>query len=72
MEKEIILKIDGMMCAHCKNHVEEALSEIEGVIKAEADVENAIAKVIISKEISFEECKEKIEDAGYELVELLA
>jgi Cu+-exporting ATPase len=72
MEKEIILKIDGMMCAHCKNHVEEALIEIEGVIKAEADVDNAIAKVIIDKEINFEEYKEKIDDAGYELIELLA
>ena len=36
MEK--VLHVEGMMCAHCKAHVEKALLGVNGVTAAEADV----------------------------------
>ncbi len=45
MEKEF--KIEGMMCMHCRAHVEEALNSIEGV-KAEVSLHPGKAKVQFS------------------------
>lgn len=44
------LKIEGMMCEHCKKHVEEALNAMEGV-KAAVNLETKSAEVTMDKEI---------------------
>lgn len=66
MQKE--LKIEGMMCAHCQKHVNEALSKINGVTSVEVNLETGIAKVTAAREISQEEFAQVITEAGYELV----
>ena len=58
--------IDGMMCAHCKGRVNDALNEITGV-SAEVDLENKCAYVEITGDISDDKLKEVIEDAGYKV-----
>lgn len=65
---ETTLKIKGMMCEHCKAHVTNALSEINGVSSVEVNLEVGEAKVQMTKEISKDIFKNVIEDAGYELV----
>ena len=45
------LKIEGMMCEHCKKHVEEALNAMEGV-KAAVNLETKSAEVTMDKELS--------------------
>ena len=42
---ETILKIDGMMCNHCKANVERGLSQVEGVTSVEVDLAAGTAHV---------------------------
>jgi copper ion binding protein len=66
MKKKLL--INGMSCSHCVRHVEEALTELDGVISAKASLEGKNAVVELDKEISYDIFKEAIEEAGYELV----
>ena len=66
MEKT--LKIEGMMCQHCQNHVHEALSAMDGVTAVTVDLEGKKADVTLSKDIPMEDFAKVIADAGYELV----
>ncbi len=66
MQKE--LKIDGMMCAHCQKHVQEALSKMAGVTAVEVNLEAGTATVTTEREIPQTEFAQVITEAGYELV----
>ena len=65
------IKINGMACNHCKMTVEKVLSEIEGVEKAEVNLENKEAVVTLTKEIEKEVFKSVIEEAGFEFIEII-
>ncbi|MBQ7496693.1 MAG: heavy metal translocating P-type ATPase [Selenomonas sp.] len=67
MEKE--LKIEGMMCAHCQKHVNDALAGMAGVTAVEVNLEAGTAKVTAEREIAREEFAQVITEAGYELVD---
>lgn len=62
------LKIEGMMCKHCQKHVNDALSKMDGVTSVDVNLEAKTATVEAGREISREEFKVVIEEAGYELV----
>lgn len=62
------LKIEGMMCKHCQKHVNDALSKMAGVTAVTVDLEKKTATVEASREISRDEFKAVITEAGYELV----
>lgn len=66
MEKT--LKVEGMMCSHCENHVQEALKKIDGVESALANHEKAEVIVKLSKNISDSEFEKAISDAGYKFI----
>ncbi len=66
MTKE--LKIEGMMCQHCVKHVNDALSKMDGVTDVVVSLEEKKADVTMEREISTDEFKKVITDAGYELV----
>lgn len=63
---EAELKVEGMMCAHCKAHVEKALNSLSGA-EAQVDLDAGTATVQSDAEISDDVFKSAIEDAGYEL-----
>lgn len=63
---ETELKIEGMMCEHCKAHVTKALNGLEGA-EAEVNLDAGTAVVRSQQEISDDTFKAAIEDAGYEL-----
>ncbi len=65
----ITMKIEGMMCAHCKAAVEKALNAVDGV-KAAVDLEAKTASVDAPADIDKEVLKKAVEDAGYEVVEI--
>jgi len=65
---EIVIKVNGMMCAHCVGRVEKAAMSVKGVISAKADLENKRV-VIKSDGADIEKIKANIIDAGYEVVE---
>ena len=66
MEKT--LKIKGMMCAHCQQHVHDALSKMVGVTNVTVDLAGGSASVEATREIPQQEFAQVIADAGYELV----
>lgn len=63
-----VLKVEGMMCGHCKAHVEKALSGMEGVLAVSVSLEDKTATVTTDREIAVSEYETVIKDAGYELV----
>ena len=64
MKKE--LKVEGMMCNHCRMHVEKALNALDGV-KAEVTLEPPVAVVEFTgdKEYTLAELQKQVsEEAG--------
>ena len=63
MKKE--LKVSGMMCNHCRMHVEKALNKLEGV-NATVTLDPPVATVTFSgKEYTLEELQRQVtEEAG--------
>ena len=60
------LKIDGMGCEHCIKSVREALEGINGV--KVLDVKIGSAEVEAENDSVLNEIKEKLDEAGYDLV----
>ncbi len=65
-KKAMEIKIEGMMCAHCKAHVEKALEKVAGVESFEVNLETKSAKILGTA--TFEEIKSAIEEAGYKVI----
>lgn len=64
---KVELKIEGMMCEHCKKHVEDALNGMDGV-QALVDLEGKKAVVTMEREIPMDEFRKVIEEEGYQMV----
>ena len=61
--------IEGMMCAHCKAHVEKALNALDGVT-ATVDLEAKTARITLSAPVSDDTLKNAVTEAGYEVVSI--
>lgn len=61
--------VEGMTCEHCKNRVENALNELDGV-SVKVNLKKKTAFVSMEKMVSDEEIKKAIELAGYEVSEI--
>ncbi|EJU08085.1 MULTISPECIES: heavy-metal-associated domain-containing protein [Fusobacterium] len=60
------LKIDGMGCEHCIKSVREALEGVNGV--KVLDVKIGSAEIEAENDSVLNEIREKLDDAGYDLV----
>lgn len=65
-ETAMELKIEGMMCQHCRAAVEKALQAVDGVETVSVSLENKSATVTGSAD--FEALKKAVTDAGYEVI----
>lgn len=63
---ETKIQVQGMMCAHCKKHVEDAAMSMAHVLKAEASLENKELVVYSDQPIDKETLIQKIKEAGYD------
>lgn len=63
---EKTIKIEGMTCDHCRIKVKNALNRIDG-LAVEVNLKKGTARLHYSKEISDDEIKHAIEDAGYSI-----
>lgn len=63
-DEETVYAVFGMNCSHCKNCVEKAAMELEGVVSAEADVSKK--SLSITGNVDEAALKKAIEDAGFE------
>ena len=60
------IKIEGMMCQHCRGAVDKALNAMEGVT-AQVSLEDKAAYVEISGDVSDDMLKQAVTEAGYEV-----
>ncbi len=68
-KKQLTLRVDGMTCASCVFHVENALKEVPGVSLAQVNLATETATVAYNpEEASAQELMEAVDDAGYSAV----
>ncbi len=60
-----VLKVDGMMCAHCQMHVQKALAAVDGVAEAVVDLEKKQAEVSLAKDVPDQVLMDAVTEAGY-------
>ena len=63
---EMVIKVDGMMCPHCKARVEAVCKGIPGTTDAVVDLQ--MKQVTVSGNAELEALKKAITEAGYEVV----
>lgn len=66
--KEIVLKVNGMMCGGCENRVKNTVGSIEGVKNVTANHITGEVSVTAMDDVSKEIIKESLDDIGYEVI----
>ena len=61
-----VIKVEGMMCPHCKARVEQVCKAIPGTVDAVVDLQ--AKNVTVTGDAAVEALKKAITDAGYEVV----
>lgn len=61
-----VIYVDGMMCNHCKAHVEEACKKVPGVSDAVVSLQDKNVTVTCEEKVTDEALKHSIKEAGYE------
>jgi len=66
-QENVIIKISGMSCNHCVQHIENALQQSRGINRARVDLSAEKAYIEYdSSEINEETLLQVIKDSGYE------
>ena len=60
-----------MMCNHCVMHVQKALAAVPGVAEVTVSLDEKAATVKLNQNVTDEVFKTVIEDAGYQLTEII-
>lgn len=71
--KQVVdIDIEGMSCQFCAYSVQESLSKLPGVEKAEVNIDNQKAHIVMSagKQANVEQLKKKISDSGFTPVKI--
>lgn len=71
MAKELTektIKVEGMMCCNCENHVKKALEAVKGVEEAAASHETGEVKLKLSKDVPAEKLEKAVTEAGYKVI----
>ena len=61
-----VIYVDGMMCNHCKAHVEEVCKKVPGVSDAVVSLQDKNVTVTCEEKVTDEALKQSIKEAGYE------
>lgn len=61
-----VIYVDGMMCNHCKAHVEEACKKVPGVSDVVVSLQDKNVTVTCEEKVTDEALKQSIKEAGYE------
>ena len=67
IKMETVIKVNGMMCPHCKAMVEKVCKAVPGTADAVVDLQ--AKNVTVTGDAPLDELKKAIVDAGYEVVE---
>ena len=61
------IKVKGMTCSGCVNHVQEALTKHEGVINADVDLASGLA-TIEHQDVDVSSLEDVIRATGYSVI----
>lgn len=61
------LAVTGMSCTGCEQNVENALQNVEGVRKVEADHNAETVEIIVDDEATDDKLAQAVHDAGYDV-----
>ena len=64
--REMKIKVNGMMCAHCEAHVKKALEAIDGIESAVASHEANLVTITKSGDVDEALIRDAVTEAGYE------
>jgi len=67
MKMEVVIKVEGMMCSHCKARVESVCKAIAGVQDAVVDLQAKTVTVTGNADVAA--LKKAITDADYQVIE---
>lgn len=65
-----VINIEGMMCGHCVEHVNDALTKVKGVASCEVSLKNKNAIVFLNKNVTDKTLKNAVEKVGYKVVSI--
>ncbi len=66
--KEIVIKVNGMVCTGCENRVKNALLDLDGVESVNADHIKGEVSVKLNGDVDKLAIEEKIEDLGFDVI----
>jgi len=64
---EMTLSIPEIHCGHCKASIESAVSELDGIEKADVDVSNAVLTISFDEPATLDGIIAAVEGQGYEV-----
>ena len=64
----IKIKVKGMVCHGCENRIKNALLQIEGIKKVDANYIKEIVIIKASEDTNLNLIYEKIKDLGFEVI----
>lgn len=67
-KKEILLKIEGMMCPHCEARVKKYLEMLPQVDNVTASHKEGIARITLNGDIDMDILKKTVEEQGYKVI----
>ena len=68
MPKRRTIAVAGMTCTGCEDNVENALKNVPGVRRAEANHDDESVEVVVDDDFDDQRIGDAVYDAGYEFV----
>ena len=68
--KQVVMKIEGMMCEHCEARVKKCLEKLPEVKEAEVRFKEGTAKVTLETDIDADVLKKTVEEQDYEVISI--
>lgn len=67
--KELVMKVEGMVCSGCENRIKNALGNLRFVKNVMADYTTNTVTITLDENGLESEIKETIEDLGFNIIE---
>lgn len=67
--ESMTLEVEGMSCGHCKSSVEDALKGLDGITRAQVNLDTGEVEVTYDKtKVKVSDMREAVEEQGYDVV----
>ncbi|MGN1328008.1 MAG: heavy-metal-associated domain-containing protein [Clostridia bacterium] len=67
--KEIIIKVEGMMCEGCENRIKNSIKSINKIEDVKPNHKEGIVKIIAQEGLDEKLVKERIEGIGFKVID---